>query len=174
MNYFQLYDLPVSFIVDAQEVRKKFLALSKQFHPDFFTLDNAEKQQEILDISTNNNKAFQTLSDFDKRMKYILTEKGYVVEEEKYLLPQQFLIEMMELNELIMEYKPEGDILKKVEVIDAINRTDEQLLTKMNLITDNYSEATATEKDYHEIKEFYYKRKYLLRLREQLNKFAEN
>ncbi len=62
MNYFELYNLPVSFIVDAMDVRKRFIELSKQFHPDYFTLENSEKQQEILDISTINNKAFQTLS----------------------------------------------------------------------------------------------------------------
>ena len=92
MNYFELYEIPISFLLDELHIRKKYLALSKKYHPDFYTLESPEKQNEILNLSTINNKAFQILSNFDKRMKYILSEKGYLVEEEKYTLPQLFLM----------------------------------------------------------------------------------
>ncbi len=173
MNYFELYNLPLSFVVNEQEVRKKFLLFSKQFHPDYFTLENAEKQQEVLDISTINNKAFQTLSDFDRRMKYILAEKGYLVEEERYALPQQFLMEMMELNEALMEIQSETYYQKKEEMITSINRIEQDLMNEIKPLLKSFDESMVSEKDYLQIKDFYYKKKYLLRIREQLDKFVK-
>ena len=70
MTYFEFYDIPVSFKVDATALKRTFYALSKKYHPDFFTLETAEKQAEILELSTLNSQAYKTLSDFDLRMKY--------------------------------------------------------------------------------------------------------
>src|SRR6185436_7553683 len=99
MNYFEFYDTPVSFMVDEDAVKKKYLELSRKFHPDFFINQSSEKQQEVLEMSTLNTRAFQTLSDFDKRMKYILELKNLIYEGERYELPPGFLMEMMEVNE---------------------------------------------------------------------------
>ena len=101
MDYFEFYDIPLSFQPDQALVKKKFYALSKEFHPDFYITESEEKQQEILDLSTLNNKAFQTLSNPDKLLPYILQLKGVLTEGEKYALPQDFLMEMMEVNEAI-------------------------------------------------------------------------
>lgn len=172
MNYFQLYEIPVSFLVEEKSLKQKYLSLSRKFHPDFYTGSDETKQAEMLALSTQNNKAFQTLSDFDKRIKYILMEKGYLEEEEKFALPQMFLMEMMDLNELAMEVEFDPAPEKKQEVLNHIQAAETALLEAITPILSNYSEATATESDYKAIKEFYYKRKYLLRIRAQLNKFA--
>ena len=172
MNYFQLYELPVSFLVDEKLIKQKYLALSRKFHPDFYTGADATKQQEILELSTQNNKAFQTLSDFDKRIKYILMEKGFLEEEEKFALPQMFLMEMMDLNELAMEVEFDPAPEKKQEVLDHIQTAETALLESIMPILSSYNEETAIESDYKSVKEFYYKRKYLLRIRAQLDKFA--
>jgi len=49
-------------------------------------------------MSTLNTRAFQTLSDFDKRMKYILGLKNMIQEGERYELSPEFLMEMMEIQ----------------------------------------------------------------------------
>ncbi len=172
MNYFQLYEIPVSFLVEEKSLKQKYLSLSRKFHPDFYTGSDETKQAEMLALSTQNNKAFQTLSDFDKRIKYILMEKGYLEEEEKFALPQMFLMEMMDLNELAMEVEFDPAPEKKQEVLNHIQAAETALLEAITPILSSYSEATATESDYKAIKEFYYKRKYLLRIRAQLDKFA--
>ncbi|MFN0275751.1 MAG: iron-sulfur cluster co-chaperone HscB C-terminal domain-containing protein [Chitinophagales bacterium] len=170
MKFFELYELPVSFLADEQQVKKKYLELSKKFHPDFYTLASSEKQAEILELSTLNTKAYQTLSNFDKRMKYILQEKGFLQEEEKFTLPQLFLMEMLDLNELVTDV--EYDPAKKEEVEKHIAEANSQLLRGISSLLENYSETNASEATYSAIKEFYYKRKYLLRIQEQLDKFA--
>ncbi|MFI5172345.1 MAG: Fe-S protein assembly co-chaperone HscB [Chitinophagales bacterium] len=170
MNYFEFYKLPVSFLLEEKLVKEKYLILSRKFHPDFFTGASAEKQREILALSTENNKAFQTLKNFDRRMKYILMEKGFLVEEEKYSLAQLFLMEMMDLNEGIMAI--DDDPSKKDEIIVQLSQIEDELYSAVLPLLSAYNENTAVETDYLTIKEYYYKRKYLLRIREQLDKFA--
>src|SRR5579883_1551452 len=72
MNYFEFYNIPESFDPDQAELKRTFYSLSKQYHPDFHANEDEAKQQEILELSTLNNKAYQTLSDPDKRLEYIL------------------------------------------------------------------------------------------------------
>ncbi|RYF47962.1 MAG: Fe-S protein assembly co-chaperone HscB [Cytophagaceae bacterium] len=72
MNYFELYELPITFNPDQSQVKKQFYALSKKYHPDFYINEPAEKQQEVLELSTQNNKAYNVLKDPQKRLQYIL------------------------------------------------------------------------------------------------------
>jgi molecular chaperone HscB len=78
INYFEFYDIPESFNPDSTALKKKFYALSKQYHPDFYANEDEAKQQEILEISTINNKAYQTLNDPNKRLEYILKQHNLV------------------------------------------------------------------------------------------------
>ncbi|RZK60816.1 MAG: Fe-S protein assembly co-chaperone HscB, partial [Pedobacter sp.] len=124
-NYFEFYELPVQFNPDQQQVKAKFYALSKQYHPDFYANESAEKQDEVLTLSTLNNKAYQTLSNAKRRLKYVLELKGIVETDEGYQLPQSFLMEMMEVNEALMdlEFEPDADKLSQVRgEVDVIEQ----------------------------------------------------
>lgn len=109
MNYFELYEFPVSFNLDAVLLKKKFYDLSKHYHPDFYANESEEKQLEILELSTQINKAYQVLADLQKRIEYVLTLNQLLSDEGKYQLPQDFLMEMMEVNEALMELDLEPD-----------------------------------------------------------------
>lgn len=170
MDHFQLYSMPVSFLPDEQYIKQKYLELSKKYHPDYYALSSVEQQQEILELSTKINKAYAVLRDFDKRIKYILQQKNVLEEEEKYTLPQDFLMDMLDLNEKVME--AENDLAIKTEVQQELTITGDELLNSVRPLLENFSEETATAETYAAIKEFYYKRKYLLRIQEQLDTFA--
>ncbi|MBK7523407.1 MAG: DnaJ domain-containing protein [Saprospiraceae bacterium] len=72
-DYFSFYSISPCFFPDISELKKKYYEYSKQYHPDFFTLEDKKKQSEVLELSSYNNKAYTTLSDFNKRIKYILS-----------------------------------------------------------------------------------------------------
>lgn len=174
MNYFEFYDIPLSFEPDQTLVKKKYYGLSKKYHPDFYITESEEKQEEILGLSTLNNKAFQTLSNIDKLLPYVLTIKGILIEGEKYILPQDFLMEMMDVNEAIMELEMEEDeeqakkVLTEVdEFDDSLNAEFQQAVEKFNHHKEEYQEAILLQ-----IKDIWYRKKYLLRIRESINKFA--
>jgi molecular chaperone HscB len=52
MNYFELFDLPMSFEIDVDLLNKKYIALQKQFHPDYFTQADETEQQDVLEKSS--------------------------------------------------------------------------------------------------------------------------
>ncbi len=172
MNYFEFYNIPVSFKVDFAALKDTFYTNSKKYHPDFYTLENDEKQTEILELSTLNNEAYKTLKDFDKRMKYILDQKGIMKEEGQNKLPQSFLMDMMEINEALMELEFDFDEVKKNEALNQLKNQESSIYAEVDAIIENYQDDKATEEDLKAIKDYYLKKRYLLRIHENLDKFA--
>ena len=171
MNYFEFYGIAETFTPDTAQLKKKFYQLSKQYHPDFFANEDEAKQQEILELSTLNNKAYQALSDPDKVMEYILKAHGLVNEGAKPQLPADFLMEMMDINERLMEIEDKGqlaDITAEVLAIEGDMNEELRGLTNGYMQLDD----TAKESRLNDIASIYYRKKYLLRIKESLDTFA--
>lgn len=172
MNYFDFYNIPISFKVDKNQLKKTFYKNSKKYHPDFFTLESEEKQQEILELSTKNNEAYEMLTDFDKRMKYVLELKGILSEEGKNKIPQDFLMEMMDINEAIMELQFDFDKTIFEKAKSDTQELENQLFREVESIVENYDDTNATEAELNSLKNYFLKKRYLFRIFENLNKFA--
>lgn len=174
MNYFEWYELPVAFRLDEVALKRKFYERSKQYHPDFYINEPAEKQQEMLEQSTLNNKAFQVLSDPLKRIAYILQLKGMLEDEGQFQLPRDFLLEMMEVNETLMdlEFEPDPVVLERITV--QVGEMERDLFDELQQTTDSFDAANteAQQSLLIQIKDIWYRQKYLLRIRESLNRFA--
>jgi molecular chaperone HscB len=174
MNYFQFYDIPLSFNPDQTLVKKKFYELSKTYHPDFYINESEEKQQEILEKSTLNNKAYQTLSNTAKLLPYLLSLQGVLLEGEKYNLPQSFLMEMMEVNEALMELEFDADEEGIEKAITDVELMEKSLGNELSRAIAQYENEAEEVKNIvlDLIKDIYYRKKYLLRIRESIDKFA--
>jgi len=171
VNFFELYGLSPGFRPDAAQVKKKYYELSRQFHPDRFVQGGSEAMEEALRMSSLNNQAYRTLSDADATMSYMLKLHGVLEDEEKYSLPPAFLMEMMELNELV-DTAETGDR----ESVEASRRAlDEQLSALDNELaplTESYNPASPDTGLLLKIKDVYFRKKYLLRIQERIAKFA--
>ncbi len=172
MNYFEFYELPISFSIEEKELKKSFLKKSKQFHPDFFTMESEEKQAEVLEMSTFNTEAYKVLSDEDKRMNYILTLKGAIAPEGQNQLPADFLMEVMDINEQIMELEFDNNSENYEKVVSEINIFKNNLENDIFNILQRFDFEVVTNEDLDNIKIFYFKKKYLLRMSENVSKFA--
>jgi molecular chaperone HscB len=172
MDYFELYGLPVSFNPDQKLVKQKFYELSKKFHPDFYINEGPEKQEEVLELSTVNNKAYQVLKDPQKRLYYILVLKNQLIEGENFVLPQDFLMEMMDVNEALMDLQFEPDADKLAEIKVEIGSVETKLQEELKRLTSCFNNSTSEEQEYSlkSIKDLYYRNKYLDRIRESLAK----
>ncbi|MBS1642599.1 MAG: DnaJ domain-containing protein [Bacteroidetes bacterium] len=164
MNYFELYNIPISFIVNANEVKKKYYELSRKFHPDFFSNTTEEERAEVLEKSSAVNKAFKIFTNEDELIKYVLQLKELLQEEEKYNLPNSFLMEMLELNEVLMDAKMEGDEDKIASIKSQISNFKSIMYEPVKTIIENYKEDISTKKELLQIKEYYFKKKYLTRI----------
>lgn len=172
MNYFEFFGLPVSFHVDTSALRRLFLEKSRQYHPDFHTLANAEEQNEALEWSTLNNEAYRTLLEPDRRMRYILQLKGLLGDEgAQPPMPQDFLMEMMDINESLMELEMDFDPARYAETLSAIEGLEKGMDAEIQPVLDRYSEP-GRESDLQEVRDYYLKKRYLLRIRENLATFA--
>jgi len=169
MNYFEFFDIPVAFTVDEAALKRKYYVNSKRFHPDFYTLESEEKQAEILEKSSLNNEAYRTLTDFDQRMKYVLELKGVLEEEGENKVPQDFLMEMMDFNEALMELEMDFDAATYQDALRQLEEKEAALYEEVREVVDS---KKLTEAELSAAKNFYLKKRYLLRIRENLSKFA--
>ncbi len=169
MNYFELFDIPVQLKVNKSTLPVKYFELSRKYHPDFFINAAESEQAEALEKSALLNKAFKTFQNPDATIKYVLQLKGLLEEEEKYELPADFLMEVMEINEALMDAdQPGGDNTLKLRIEDL----QSEIYEPVKKIVESYQEGITTEKELLQVKEYYYKKKYLERIREQLNGMA--
>lgn len=167
MNYFELFEIPVSLKVNATALVKKYFELQKKFHPDYYSNESEAVQAEVLEKVAQINKAFKTFKNPDDTIKYVLMQKGLLEEEEKYQLPADFLMEMMELNEAVADAAMEGDsVLETIK--QKMQTAEEESYLPVKAIIENYQEGITPESALLQVKEYYYKKKYLNRLKEQV------
>jgi molecular chaperone HscB len=157
MNYFEIFDLPVSPKINRSLLSKKYIELQKKNHPDFFTNSTESEQEDALILSSQINKGLKVLQNEDETIKYFLQLKGLLTEDEKYQLPPAFLMEMMELNEELSEGSSE-----------QINHISNGLFEDIKPVIDNYSELNTPQSDLLRLKEYYYKKKYLQRILDRI------
>lgn len=160
MNYFELFEIPVGPSVDKTIVSRNFLQLQKKYHPDFYTGAGETEQEEILQLSADINKAYKIFQQPDKTIEYFLQISGLMEQEEKFQLPNDFLMEMMEINESLME-DPEA-AKKEVEQIAG------KLNTETKNIVDNYWIGVTDGTSLQHLKSIYFRKKYLQRILDRL------
>jgi molecular chaperone HscB len=171
MNYFEVFNLPLSLRIDKGYLKKEFYRLSREYHPDHFAQAEIAEKEKALEMSALLNKAYQVLQDPDETLTYVLKLKGLYNEEEKGTMPQSFLMEMMELNEQLMELEMEPDA-------DALENYRKEVLTRMEDLRGDVSREMSDAGEnsppevWQELKNYLMKKKYLGRIMERLRNIA--
>ncbi len=160
MNYFELFDLPIGFQVDTQKLRNSFLAIQNASHPDRFAQSTPEEQELALERTALANKGFTLLNNKELILAYVLEILGYMTPDEKYALSPAFLMEMMELNEAWMDADEEA----KQNIITQVNSLINEIVQPIKGFLEIDSIDTLSKEAMLQIKEYYYKKKYLDRI----------
>jgi len=161
MNYFELFGLPIGFQVDTIKLRAAFMAIQRASHPDKFTQGSETEQEEALEKSAMANKAFTLLQNPALVLPYVLEIKGCIEADEKYALRPDFLMEMMELNEAWMDAIDETE---KKMVLDKVKIIENEIYSPIKANLETSSVDTISQEGMLQIKEYYYKKKYLDRI----------
>ena len=160
MNYFELFEIPIAPAVDKSLLERKYFALQKKHHPDrFVNADDAESES-MLQQSATVNKAYSIFKNSQKTIEYFLQVNGLIQTDEKYNLPPDFLLEMMELNESLTEENERGIENKVVEF-------EENIYKEIQPVIEQYTSNTSKQ-ELGKLKEYYYKKKYLQRILDRL------
>lgn len=161
--------MPVLMKIDSSEIKGKFYELSRQYHPDFHAHSDQSQQANILEKSADVNKAYKIFQNPDDTIKYVLQIKNLIYDEEKYELDPEFLMEVMDINEELMELESGAD----KEALDRCVEKTKLLLTEIykdvEPIVEHYKEGITTEKELLQVKSFYYKKKYLQRILDKIH-----
>ncbi len=161
MNYFALFDLPIGFKVDTNKLRAAFMDIQRASHPDKFAQSNSYEQDEALERSALANKGFSLLNNKDQLLPYVLELKGIISPDEKFALSPAFLMEMMELNEAWMEADDEAS---KQQILGQIKAIQDEILEPIKDYLEMDQIDTISQEAMLQIKEYYYKKKYLDRI----------
>lgn len=173
--YFEIFGLVEQLCLDETKLKAKFLELSKQNHPDFF-INNPEKYNRSQVYTSQLNEAYKVLSIFNTRLAYVLKQHD-LLEESKNKLPQDFLMEMMDINETIMDLQMDFDAERWGSVHEEVHSISNQFTEKMNQLAGSYDQTSIDDSKkkrslLEDLRIIYLKQKYVLRLQESLDKFA--
>ena len=105
-SHFVLFNLPVAFHIDMNQLETNFRAIQSASHPDrFVTCTSAEKLQS-MQTATLANEAYLTLKNPANRAKYLLAQQGIdAIDEKNTQMPADFLMQQMEWREAMEDAK---------------------------------------------------------------------
>jgi molecular chaperone HscB len=160
LNYFDYYKIPCQYNLNQSELRKLFYSKSKDLHPD------QSIQVEAIDLASINNEAYRILSEPHLRLKHILEIFNGPMDESKMQLPNEFLMEMMELNEEI-EFVSDDKRASLNEKIKSLIQSEED---HYNIIIQKFDKQDHSEEVLLKLEEFYFKQKYYYRMLQNMNR----
>lgn len=114
-DYYERLGLPRRFSIDEAEVERRYLAQSRQLHPDFHHGAGAEEQQAAIAQTAALNQAYVTLKDPFRRAEYLLSLLGGPTAGQEKSQDQAFLMQMMETREQIDDLRVSGGSLRELE-----------------------------------------------------------
>ena len=155
MDFFRLFGISPTLAPDPVAVKKRYLELSRLHHPDRAAGASAEAQLEALQTTAQINEGYRTLSDTDRTLAYVLKSHGILEDEEKYTLPPDFLMEMMELNEAVDE---------GADPVNAVEPYLGEWQQNFAPLAARYGAGEQNEELLRALKDAYFRKKYLLRI----------
>jgi len=109
-NFFDLFDLPARFDLDAGQLDRVYRDLQSSVHPDRFVNAPEAERRVSMQQATHVNEAYQTLKNPVRRAAYLLAQHGIDPQfETNTAMPAEFLIEQMEWREAIEEAAGSAD-----------------------------------------------------------------
>ncbi|MBL8859013.1 MAG: hypothetical protein JNL28_10940 [Planctomycetes bacterium] len=110
-SLFDLLGLEHRFAVDVKDLRKRVLKVSRDIHPDFFGTSAPGVRELAEKNSARVNKAFEILSDDAERADWIVRDLGGPDEQEERAMPREFLMEVLDWNEILEEARSRTEAL---------------------------------------------------------------
>jgi molecular chaperone HscB len=141
-NHFELFGLPVSFDVDADDLTSRYRELQRRVHPDKFTNAPDQERRLSLQMTALVNEAFQSLKDPVRRGRYLLSLRGVDMDEETdTAMDPAFLMEQMELREYLEEIRQADNPGKQLaELANRIGQRMQEKIEQLRLALNRNSE----------------------------------
>src|SRR5262245_47219641 len=146
-NYFELFGLPRSYSLDMDDLSRKFLAISKNIHPDKFATQGEQMQMFALRMSAAINKAYEVLRDRFLRAEYLLEISGGKSAAQDKRVPPELLNRVMIMREEIEEAREAEDAGTLAALKENVSRQREEARTRVSDLCDELEHSDADVKD---------------------------
>ncbi len=129
-NFFELFDLPVSYDVDLLQLQQRYMELQKQVHPDKFANGSDQEKRQSMQQTSWINEAQTTLKDPVLRASYLLKLKGMDFSlENETTMDAAFLMSQLEMREKMEHVKQQDDPLVALDSIEKeIKDANDQMM----------------------------------------------
>ena len=143
LSHFDRLGLSTRYDISPQELDRRYLAWSRELHPDFYQTRSPEEQAMSLKLSAALNDAYATLKDPVRRAEYLLYLFEGPTAAEHRAMPEGFLEEILDLRMEINEAKEEGR-LDDPSVQDLRHRLKTERNEEMAQIANLFREIEAS------------------------------
>ena len=117
-THFELFELPVSFEVDLQDLSQRYRELQRVVHPDKFVNASDHERRLSVENAALINDAYQILKSPQRRARYMLELQSVSFDDEKdTALDPAFLMEQIELREALAELSQTADPMASLNAI---------------------------------------------------------
>ena len=163
-NYFELFGLPVDFIVDSAQLAARYRELQRVVHPDRFAKATEQERRLSLQKATMVNEAFQVLRDPLARARYLLALHGIDMDADASTTRDSgFLMEQIELREELEQARDQSDPLGAIgAMIGRIDQGMQRFIAQVAVQLE-----TPTAQHLEEARETVRKMQFLSRLRSE-------
>ena len=146
-DYFELFGLPAAFAVDTALLSDRYRGLLVTLHPDRFASASDQERRLSMQASTLVNEAYRTLKDPLARARYLLQlHADDVGSDTETTQDAAFLMEQMELREILAEAKGQDDPYASVNrVLGHVEAHGQALGRRLEAIFDEPTAAGLVE-----------------------------
>lgn len=167
INYFDLFEMPRTFQVDAAELESRYKQLQAAWHPDRFTGADDSKRLQALQKTSLVNDAYVTLKSPLKRAAHLLALQGVDAEEHNQAhFGADFLYRQMILREQL-------EALGEQEDMAGLDAMKAEVSSETNAVLEEF-EALYGQGQFSEAKQRYNRLQFLFKLLDEIDAVEEN
>ena len=116
-SHFELFGLPPRYEIEAERLEHSYRDIQSKVHPDRFAHAGDAERRASLQWTTRVNEAYRILKNPVQRAKHLLELQGVdVAFETNTAMPQDFLMQQMELRESLED-------AKSAEALDQLRKS---------------------------------------------------
>ena len=169
MNYFELFDIPVRFTLDLDDLAVRFRELQRSVHPDRHAAATEAERRVALQRSAWINDGYQVLKHRLSRAKHLMELQGKSVTGEQTFSNPAFLMQQMELRE-------ELEALRSTQDPVQIEKYEQRMDGDIDCYFDKIGQGLDLEQPQNldDLAELIKEVKFLLKIKEELDRLEES
>jgi molecular chaperone HscB len=132
-NYFELFGLPVAYVVDRARLDERYRELQRVVHPDRYAGGSDQERRLSMQGSIRINEAYQTLKDPVERARYMLQLNGIDMDvTQETTRDAAFLMEQLELREALESARDKADPYAAIgQLMEEVNKRTASMVAQM-------------------------------------------